>query len=269
MTFTEKFVMAKTMAEQQIKGQFQTSEELMNIYLRGEDELYAHIKNDIIKKMLGAFFDSNFWKALRDLEIGGGGGLWTEFFANKGCEVVSVDINERILKANQEHHPKAKFIHADAATLKLDRKFDLVFAKDVIEHIREDERFLENMNCHLKNGGLILINTQNSWSFNYLVQGGYHFLKNDKSWCGWDASHVRFYNLNSLKKKLKKAGFKPLKWFGSYYFPYRIIKDRFGVNETFLKPFCLAELIGLYDKTPFNAIGWGLGVIAKKSNNKL
>lgn len=149
----------------------------------------------------------------------------------------------------------------------MDEKFDLVFAKDVIEHIKDDERFLRNMNHHLNDNGLIVINSQNSWRLNYLIQGSYHLLKDDKDWCGWAnrPTHVRFYNVKSLKRKLKNAGFKSIKWFGSYYFPYRIITERLGINKTILRPFCLAELVGLYDKILFSIIGWGIGVCAGKN----
>jgi len=70
--------------------------------------------------------------------------------------------------------------------------------------------------------------------------------------------------VKSLKRKLKNTGFKPIKWFGSYYFPYRIMADRLSINEAILKPFCFAELFGLFDKIPFSIIGWGIGVVAKK-----
>jgi 2-polyprenyl-6-hydroxyphenyl methylase/3-demethylubiquinone-9 3-methyltransferase len=242
-----------------------TPEEAMEIYLQNENELYARIKNNIIKKILGDLYNANSWSYLKVLEIGGGGGIWTNFFLEKGSDVTCVDISEQILKANEKSHPQARFVLADAATLKLDERFDLVFAKDVIEHIKDDERFLRNMDYHLKDSGLIVINTQNSWSLNYLIQGGYHFLKGDKNWCGWDPTHVRFYNVKSLKRKLKNAGFKPIKWFGSYYFPYRIISGRLGINEAILRPFCFPELLGLYDKILFSIIGWGIGVCAGKN----
>jgi len=66
-----------------------------------------------------------------------------------------------------------------------------------------------------------------------------------------------------LKRKLEAEGFEPLKWFGSYYFPYRILADRLKmcINS---KVFYFVELIGLYDKFPFRIIGWNIGVVARK-----
>lgn len=239
-------------------------EEAIELYQRGERELYAQIRNNLIKKILNKFFGEGNWENLKILEVGAGGGNWTEFFLGKKTQVTSIDINPLILKANAKRNPQARFILGDASKIQLNEKFDFVFAKDVIEHIKDDEKFLLNMNYHLKEFGIIMIVTQNSWSLNYLIQGGYHFIKGNKEWKGWDSTHVRFYNWASLKKKLKKARFHPLKWFGSYYFPYRIIADKFRVSENFLKIFCLPEIFGLSDKFLINILGWTIGVVAKK-----
>lgn len=247
--------------------QAKTPEEAIEIYFQGENELYAKIKNKAIKEILEGIYNVNAWNSLNILEVGAGGGLWTEFFLNKNTNVTCVDVNEQILKGNAKLHPKAKFVLGDAKNIKLNEKYDFVFAKDIIEHIDDDEKFLKNMSSHLKDDGLIIINTQNSWSLNFLIQGGYHFLRGNKNWCGWDLTHIRFYNRKSLKRKLEKTGFKPIKWFGSYYFPYKIIADRLKIQELFFKPFCFLEFLGLYDNFPFNFLGWNIEAVAKKVKN--
>ena len=240
-------------------------EEAMNIYLKSHQNLYDDIKVFTIKKILNHFY-KNF-SGLEILEIGSAGGIWTKYFLEKGAMVTCVEIFEPILKANQKQNPEASFVLGDATDIKINKKFDFIFVKDVIEHIKGDEKFLSNMNDHLKSNGLILINTQNNFSVNYLIQKSYHLLKRNKNWFGWDPTHLRFYNPISLKRKLNLAGLKPLKWFSSYYFPYRILAERLKMDKI-QKIFCLIELINLYNKFPFSLIGWSLGVIAKKSNLK-
>ena len=240
-------------------------ETALEIYFQGENELYAQIKNDIIRKTLTSVFLKTSVRPLKVLEIGAAGGAWTEYFLKEGCEVTCVDVSGAVLEGNAKLHPAAKFILADATDVLLNDRFDLIFIKDVIEHIKDDRLFLENMNNHLKNDGMIMINTQNSFSLNYLIQGAYHFLKGDRKWHGWDPTHLRFYNVISLKKKLLSADFKPVKWFGSYYFPYRVLADRLKIKRS-CKPFCFTELLGLYDKFPFNMTGWNIGVICRKTN---
>lgn len=233
----------------------------LDIYLESNRNLYGDIKVLTVKKFLSRFCkDLN---GLEILEIGPAGGIWTKYFLENGAKVTAVDISEPILKANQQQNPQAEFILGDATDVKINKKFDLIFAKDVIEHIQADERFLENMNAHLKENGRILINTQNNFSKNYLIQDTYHKLKGNKNWLGWDPTHVRFYNFISLKNKLVKAGFAPEKWFGSYYFPYRLLADHCGkLWES--KIFCGIEILNLFDKWPFNVLGWNIGVVAKK-----
>ena len=79
-------------------------------------------------------------------------------------------------------------------------KLDLVCAIDIIEHIENHLLFLKNMNRHLKKGGLLIINTQNALSLNYLIQGVPRRLRGDKKWMGWDPTHVRFYTPKSLRE---------------------------------------------------------------------
>lgn len=236
-------------------------EAALNIYLESHRNLYDDIKVLTIKKILLRFYPNLF--GLEILEIGPGGGIWTKYFLEKGAKVTCVDISESIFKANQQQNPKAEFILGDATAIKLNKKFDLVFAKDVIEHIQDDEKFLVNMDVHLKENGRVLINTQNNFSKNYFIQGWFHKLKRNKKWLGWDPTHVRFYNFVSLKNKLAKTGFKPEKWFGSYYFPYRLLADHFGKRWE-SKIFCLIEFWGLFSRPFFNVAGWNIGVIAKK-----
>lgn len=248
--------------------QAKTPEEAIELYFQAEKELYSQIKNKIIQEMLDVIYGNDLWNSLEVLEVGAGGGIWTDFFINKGAHVTCIDNSVQILKGNEILHPQAKFVLGDAANVKLDRQFSLVFAKDVIEHIQEDGKFLRNMNCHLKKDGLLTINTQNSLSLNFLIQGSYHFLRGNKTWRGWDPTHVRFYNKWSLGRKIKAAGFKPIHWFGSYYLPYRILCDRLGIRKG-LKLFNSIELLHLYNKFPFNITGWNIGVIARKTNTSI
>lgn len=239
--------------------------EAIDIHLRSLDELYEKVKINIIKKLLKDFCGEKFSNYFNVLDVGIGGGYWIDFFLRKGARVTGIDTNKLFIEGNREKYPTANFILADAVSIKLRDRFDLIFAKDVIEHIKHDEKFLKNMNSHLKENGLILIVTQNSWSLNYLIDKTINSLKRNKDWCGWDPTHVRFYNKKSLERKLVKTSFKPIKWFSSYYFPYRKLYGRIIFDERFLKPFCLIETLGFYDKFPFNFLGWSIGVIAKKT----
>src|SRR3989304_10278251 len=107
--------------------------------------------------------------------------------------------------------------------LETKEKFDFIFCKDIIEHIDEDERFLRKMYKLLPLGGKIFISTQNAFSLNYAIESFIYRLRGNKEWKGWDPTHVRFYTPYSLKEKLQNAGFKAIRWYSIYHFPYKII----------------------------------------------
>jgi len=240
----------------------ETPEEALEIYFQHDTDLYGRVKNKIID-----------WNSLKVLEIGAGGRVWTGFFILQGAKVTCVDTCEQILKGNAKLHPKAKFILTDATTVKLNEKFDFIFVKDVIKHIKDDIKFLQNMNKHLNDNGLIFITTQNSFSLNYIVEGFWNFIRGERNWCGWDYTHVRFYNLKTLRKKLEETCFQVKKWFGCYYFPYKFILGLFYtiLRKEYKEPryqvLHPVELLNLHDKWPFNIMGWSIGVVAEKVGN--
>lgn len=239
-------------------------QEALELYLSSHDNLYGRMQIRTIKRAMRTIYPS--FKDLKILEIGCGGGIWTKFFIEEGAKVTAVDTLPNPLEANKKMNPEGAFVLGDAVTVKIDDSFDIIFAKDVIEHIEKDEQFLANMHRHLKTGGVIVIATQNSWSLNYLIQGTYHrYIKGNKKWLGWDPTHVRFYNYSLLGKRLKKAGFRPRRWFGSYFFPYRLFGDHFGkIWES--RIFCFIENTPLCLHLPLGVLGWNIGVIAQKND---
>ncbi len=60
--------------------QANTPEEALIIYLQGEKELYARVKRRTIKEIFYGIYGDNFRNNLRVLEVGAGGGIWTNFF---------------------------------------------------------------------------------------------------------------------------------------------------------------------------------------------
>jgi len=244
----------------------ESPDEAMCIYLALHDNLYDKIKEKVIGDVLLKTFRADGLRAKKILEIGCGGGIFTKFFIENGAIVTCVDTCEPILEKIKDLYPKANCTHADAATVKLEDagEYDLVFAKDILEHIEDDRGLLRNMNAHLNKDGLILVSTQNSFSLNYLIQGGYHKLRGNHNWFGWDPTHVRFYNWITLRQALTIAGFEPISTFGSYYFPYRLLADKLG-DFFESKVFCLLELLGIYKVFPLSITGWNIGVVAKKN----
>jgi len=238
-------------------------EKALKGYLRAQDNLYDKYKAISIKKLL----DGVNLSGLEVLEVGCGGGLWTKFFAEGGAKVTAVDIQDNLIEAAKYYLTReglernCEFICSDATTVKLNKKVDLIFAKDVIEHIKEDDKFLKNMHAHLRQNGKMVIVTQNSLSLNHLIEWTTNrLIRGNKNWCGWDPTHVRFYKYWSLKNKLEKAGFTPLKYSGAYHIPYR-----FGIAKLYERRFRLFHCLEVFgDRFPLDRTGWSIGAICIK-----
>lgn len=133
--------------------------EAMRIYLAQRAELYERKKVTVIKEVLMNVYGGGGLAGKSVLEIGAVGGNFAEWFLSQGARVTCIDICEPILQKSQQLYGDATFIVGDATRIEIPNganSFDLVFAKDVIEHIAEDNIFLQNMFRHVKPGGTIV-----------------------------------------------------------------------------------------------------------------
>jgi SAM-dependent methyltransferase len=95
------------------------------------------------------------------LEIGCGEGGNLVPFLDKGCKVTGVDIletkinNARTFYADHPLRENIEFICSDIYTPpeKLKKRFDLIIMRDVLEHIHNQERFLNYVKVFLKTEG--------------------------------------------------------------------------------------------------------------------
>jgi SAM-dependent methyltransferase len=89
---------------------------------------------------------------------------------------------------------KAVFLQMDAEAVPFVEEFDLIGAFDVLEHIAEDERVLEQIHRAVAPGGGILIT---------VPQHGFLWSRQDDV-----AGHQRRYSANELRRKVERAGFR-------------------------------------------------------------
>lgn len=134
------------------------------------------------------------------LEVGCGIGNFTTTLKEYG-NVWAIDINENYVKQTAQsvndntnvglgNIEKGKYFFKG-------QKFDCIVCLNVLEHIRDDKRALENMYELLKTDGFLI-----------LLVPAYDFLYGeiDKS-----IGHFRRYNKNQLKSMLEDMGFKIIK----------------------------------------------------------
>lgn len=118
-----------------------------------------------------------------------------------------------------------EILRANAETVKINKKFDVVVAGDVIEHLHNPGMFLDNMHSHLKDDGRILIVTPNVKAIGY-----YPFKGNDY--------HTCWYCKKTLRYLVEQHGFKVEKIIVGLRrprpFPFNILRRLFANNLLFI-----------------------------------
>lgn len=208
----------------------------------------------------------------RVLDYGGGAGYMAIPMAAAGAHVTIVDAEANGLRT-AEHYARTRNLEDRVATIHADHvpdackngQYDAIMAKDIVEHIEDDQAFLEDLGKCLKPGGMLLLSTQNSFSLNYLIEGAYNkYRVGNPNWCGWDQTHLRFYTSSSLHRKLAKAGYTAQRWASVFVIPYNIVHWL-----TLLKARVEIPALRYVDLTlgrvfPFNRTGWNILVRAIK-----
>ena len=103
---------------------------------------------------------------LRALDIGCGGGFMAEEFARLGCEVVGIDPSAISIATARQHAASSGLVigYAIATGERLPlagESFDLAYCCDVLEHVSDLDRVIEETARVLKPGALYLFDTIN------------------------------------------------------------------------------------------------------------
>ena len=131
------------------------------------------------------------------LDYGVGSGFGTLLLSQHASRVVGVDVFPKTIAFCKKFHrkPNTKFIRIrDSYTTPFpDNHFDVVTSFQVIEHVKDVERYLCELRRVLKPGGTIIITTPNK---------GYRLLPFQKPWNG---EHIREYSNHGLQKEMRKV----------------------------------------------------------------
>jgi 2-polyprenyl-3-methyl-5-hydroxy-6-metoxy-1,4-benzoquinol methylase len=92
-------------------------------------------------------------------------------------------------------------IEGNVEEITIGRKFDVVIAGDLIEHLSNAGKFLENVKKHLNPDGVLIISTPNPFS----ITRFYHMLV--KKHVEVNPDHTCYYDIMTLKQLLSRHGF--------------------------------------------------------------
>ncbi|OGM76655.1 hypothetical protein A2210_01630 [Candidatus Woesebacteria bacterium RIFOXYA1_FULL_40_18] len=168
------------------------------------------------------------------LEVGAGIGNFTSRFKEYG-HVVAIDYDAGYENASYGDIEKGKYFFRN-------RKFDTIVCMNVLEHIKDDRRALDNMRRLLrKKGRLVLLVPAHQWAFGVM----------DKN-----LGHYRRYTKIELSEKLQTSNFKLqtskyLNWLGliGWFINGKALgkkvipENQLGMFDYIARPFLLMEAI--------------------------
>ncbi len=140
------------------------------------------------------------------LDVACGTGYLSKHLGEKGWYGKAIDFSEKAIKITQDNLQNYKKIIVEKKSAYSENgKYKTILMIDLLEHIKEDSRFLKKVHSLTLPGGFLVICVPS----------------NPKEW-RWDDDfygHFRRYTEIELKSKVIKAGFKPFLFY-DYTFPF-------------------------------------------------
>lgn len=205
------------------------------------------------------------WSYGKSIEIGSGIGNISKFFIKNNKEIVLSDLRRQYTDKLKVKFPETNVIELDlvnpdfdTAYSKLIGQFDLVFALNVIEHIKDDRTAVKNLCKLLKEGG-----------YSFILVPAYQSLFNS-----FDVTleHYRRYNKKNLERIIPNG----MKKISTYNFNFAGIPGWFFVGKILNKKIIpesnmklfnkLVPLFKLIDRITLNKIGLSVINISRKSS---
>jgi len=99
------------------------------------------------------------------LDLGCGGGLTSEPLARLGAKVTGIDFIKKNIHIAKDHAKLSKlkidYIQGDVNKISINKKFDVILALEVLEHIRDWEILICKLKINLKPNGRLILSTIN------------------------------------------------------------------------------------------------------------
>ncbi|HEY4831109.1 MAG TPA: bifunctional 2-polyprenyl-6-hydroxyphenol methylase/3-demethylubiquinol 3-O-methyltransferase UbiG [Waddliaceae bacterium] len=159
-------------------------------------------ENEARAEWIGNEIDARFGEKVKILDVGCGAGLLSNQLSTQGHHVTGVDISKSSLKIAQrfDRTKKALYLYGNAYGLPfLENSFDVVCATDVLEHVENPYRLIQEASRVLRLEGLFFFHTfnRNFLSKLVVIKGVEWFVKNAPK-------NMHVYDLFIRPKELEK-----------------------------------------------------------------
>jgi len=177
-------------------------------------------------------------KKIKALDIGCSYGYWLNILLQYNTNLYGIDLYNSLAPSLLK---KVKFKIGSGTNLPFSHNyFDLVYSIDVIEHIKNDKKFLDENYRVLKKNGIVILGTPNKTRLSAIIKllllhPNKYPLKIKDEIFGY-ITHIREYTLKDLTNLIHKTKFKILevvpiylgftRYFDKIYLPYpKIFKN--------------------------------------------
>jgi 2-polyprenyl-3-methyl-5-hydroxy-6-metoxy-1,4-benzoquinol methylase len=134
------------------------------------------------------------------LDFGCGDG-WLTSILNHIGPTLGIDLSDKAVNLAKKMYPTAEFFYGNVFQYPFEKEsFNIVISQEVIEHVLNQELYLELAARYLKRGGFLILTTPNSFNFNRWDK---------KALQSWGMQPIEnWLNPKQLKKLLLTKGFR-------------------------------------------------------------
>lgn len=158
------------------------------------DEFKERVANSRLEQL-----ESLVEKGAKLLDVGAGRGHFVHMAIKRGWIAWALEASSEGCHYARNTFELTNVLEGTLPHSDLGSDFDVVTMWDVIEHMVDPVRALQEANGILKPGGLLLVRTGNisSWAFD----------RDRDNWWAWFCDHRHYFSAKTLSMALEKAGF--------------------------------------------------------------
>lgn len=193
------------------------AEDLHFLFEIEENYFWFKVRNLILRYLFERYLGRGPYKVM---EIGAGNGIVLKALQSLGYQLTAAELYLTGLKNIQKRLPDIQLVQLNILTIPFREVYDAIGAFDVIEHIENDDKAIQNLYQALRPGGFLFLSVPQCsflWSQTDVYSG-----------------HKRRYTRSSLFPKLCKQGFSIRYWTSFVFslFPLILISRLRMKNKT-------------------------------------
>lgn len=202
------------------------------IKIQGDKEFRPEIndKNDSALMILD-FLKKNINPNKIILDAGCGEGRFSKYFIDIGSKITSMDFSEEYIRLAKKNIMGGKFIVGSVTNIPLKtNSFDYVFCIDVLQHVPDIKKAIEELHRILKRGGKLIIIDKNKFGLHkkYLIPKCIIQKYRESTEVRYSSFKERWFQPEKLKKDI-------IKYFDNAKYEYLIENNKNSIFKLFPK----------------------------------